>query len=63
MTEIDLLRPEIPIKRILFTEDQINKKVQELANQINEYYKNIGDKPLVLVGVLKGAFIFFSRSI
>lgn len=40
------------------TEDQILHKVQELADRLNHDYGN--GSPLVLVGVLKGSFIFLS---
>jgi hypoxanthine phosphoribosyltransferase len=39
------------------TVDQIQKKVKELADRISEDYEG---KELVAVGILKGAFIFFS---
>ncbi len=45
------------VKEILFSQDQINKKVSELGNIITNDYKN---KDLLVVGVLKGANIFMS---
>lgn len=39
------------------TVDQIQKKVRELADQITADY---GQKNLLAVGILKGAFVFFS---
>jgi hypoxanthine phosphoribosyltransferase len=45
------------IKEVLITEDEIQAKVQELAEQINRDYR---DKNPVLVGVLNGAFVFLS---
>ncbi len=44
-------------KHILFTREQIREKVQELANRISEDYAG---RDLLLVGVLKGAFIFMA---
>ena len=41
----------------LFTAEQIDRRVRELAGQINELYAG---RRLVLVCVLKGAFMFFS---
>lgn len=41
----------------LIREKDIIKRVRELGKQINDDYK---DKDLVLVGVLKGAFVFLS---
>ncbi|MBQ3640986.1 hypoxanthine phosphoribosyltransferase, partial [bacterium] len=45
------------IKNILFTEEQIQAKIKELAQQINEIYK---DEELYVVCILKGAVIFAS---
>jgi hypoxanthine phosphoribosyltransferase len=45
------------ISQILFTEDQIKKRIIELAKTINEDYKH---KYPILVGVLKGVFIFMA---
>ena len=39
------------------TVEQISKKVRELADQISQDYEN---KNLLAVGILKGAFVFFS---
>ena len=41
----------------LFTAEQIDRRVRELAGQINELYAG---RELALVCVLKGAFMFFS---
>ena len=41
----------------LITVEQIEQRVRELADQINAFYAG---RPLVLVCVLKGAFMFFS---
>lgn len=45
------------VKEILFTEEQIEKKVKELGEKISEDYKG---KELIVVGVLKGANVFLS---
>jgi hypoxanthine phosphoribosyltransferase len=45
------------IEKILITADEIQDKITELAKQITEDYR---DKDLLLVGVLKGAFVFMS---
>ena len=47
------------LKRVLIDEDAIAKRVSELAAEINEKYKDI-EEPLILVGVLKGSFIFMA---
>lgn len=43
------------IKSVLFTKEQIDARVFELADEISRDYKN---KQLVLVGVLNGATVF-----
>src|SRR5665811_1112753 len=45
------------VKDVLVPRDQIDKMVTELADRISEDYK---DKEVVMVGVLKGSFIFMS---
>lgn len=45
------------IEKILFTEEQLQKKVTELGNQIANDYK---DKDLLVIGILKGSNIFMS---
>ncbi len=46
------------IERVLLDEEKIGARVRELAAQISADYVNAKD--LVLVGVLKGAFIFMA---
>ena len=43
---------------VLIAEAEIEKRVSELASQISDDYRDMGD--IVLVGVLKGAFIFLA---
>ena len=45
------------ISEVLVTGDQIQDKIAELAKQITEDYRG---QDLLLVGVLKGAFVFMS---
>ncbi len=45
------------IKRILFTEQEIRKKVAETGRELSERYAG---KPLLLVSILNGAFIFMA---
>ena len=45
------------IGKPLLTEEEIQKKVKELAQRISDDYKG---KEILAVGILKGAFIFFS---
>ncbi len=45
------------VDEVLISADEIQDKIRELAKQISEEYR---DKDLLLVGVLKGAFVFMS---
>ena len=45
------------IDQILITADEIQDKIRDLAKQVTEEYRG---KDLLLVGVLKGAFVFMS---
>lgn len=49
-------RPDNP--RCLIPEERVKNRVKELAREIEEHYR--GKDPLVVVCVLKGAFVFFS---
>ncbi|MBN1470548.1 MAG: hypoxanthine phosphoribosyltransferase [Syntrophaceae bacterium] len=44
-------------KEILFSKETIQKRVKELAEQISKDYAG---KELILIGILKGAFIFMA---
>jgi len=46
------------IEDTLFTEEQIGARVRELAGRISEDYRDRA--PLLLIGILKGAFIFLA---
>ncbi len=56
MTADKVLPPEI--EKVLLDEKTIEGRVTELAAQIDEDYAGLGS--LVLVGVLKGAFVFLA---
>lgn len=43
------------VKEVLISEEQIEEKVTEIAGQITEKYRG---KPLMIIGVLKGANVF-----
>ena len=47
------------VKQTLVTTEQIEKRVKELAEQLNRDYADITE-PLVLVGILKGSFMFMA---
>ncbi len=48
---------EHDIQEILFSEDQLARRVSELAEQINRDY---ADKEILLVSVLRGSFVFMA---
>jgi len=51
--------PTIPgIDRVLFTEEQIQARIRELAGEISEKYRG---RTLKLVGVLKGSVFFLTE--
>lgn len=45
------------IKRIIFTEEEIAKRIKEVGQQLSKEYEG---KPLLLVSILKGAFVFLA---
>jgi len=45
------------IESILFSENQIKARIRELANLINKDY---ADKKVIIIGLLKGSFMFVS---
>ncbi|MBN2617872.1 MAG: hypoxanthine phosphoribosyltransferase [Spirochaetales bacterium] len=47
------------IERILIEREVIEKRVLEMAKEIDEYYKDIKE-PLIVIGLLRGSFIFMS---
>jgi hypoxanthine phosphoribosyltransferase len=52
----DAMPEEMP--EVLISEDEIHQKVEELARRISADYRDVDD--LILVGVLKGSFIFLA---
>lgn len=47
------------IERVLITSEEVEKKVKELAKEIDAHYNKL-ERPLVVIGLLKGSFIFMS---
>ena len=45
------------IREVLFSREEINQKVQELAQKIDHEY---GDKEIVTIGILRGAIFFMA---
>lgn len=54
----DIVLPK-DLRKVLLTEEEIEKRVSELADEINHDYAGITE-PLILVGVLKGAVFFLT---
>lgn len=50
--------PANNVKKVLLTESEISKRVKQLGEQITEDYKVSSN--LLVVGILKGSFVFFS---
>jgi hypoxanthine phosphoribosyltransferase len=50
---------ELPpgVERVLFTQEQIERRIEEVALEISDHYKN---KNLKLIGVLKGSVFFLA---
>ena len=48
---------KLEIEKTLFTSEEIQSRVRELARQISADY---GDEGVLLIGILKGAFIFLA---
>jgi hypoxanthine phosphoribosyltransferase len=53
------MSPELPagVEKILFTEEQIERRITALAAEISQHYK---DTHLKLIGVLKGSVFFLA---
>src|SRR5262245_5032963 len=45
------------IERILFTAEQIDARIREVAGEISRKY---GDRPIKLIGILKGSVFFLT---
>src|SRR5262245_680128 len=45
--------------RVLLSQDQIASRVEELGKQIVKDYQSVNE-PIILVGVLKGSFMFMA---
>ncbi len=47
------------IAQLLYTEEDIAKRVKEMASEISKSYSNL-EKPLIVIATLKGATVFFA---
>ncbi len=47
-----------PVTRTLISREEIDRRIAELARRIDEDYSGVGE--VVLIGILKGAFIFLA---
>lgn len=52
------MKVDSAFERVILSEDAIEERVAELAEQISEEYAQ--KQPLYLIGILKGAFIFLA---
>ncbi len=48
------------ISRVLFTEDEIARRVSELGAEISRDYADVAEEGIVLISVLRGAAIFMA---
>ena len=48
---------EHDIERVLFSEEELDKRVSEIADQINRDYEG---EEITLISVLRGSFIFMA---
>jgi hypoxanthine phosphoribosyltransferase len=48
------------IEKILIDENTISLRVKALAAEISAYYSSLGVEEIVLLGILRGAVVFFS---
>ena len=56
---VTLKTKEDYIEKVIYSEEEIAKRVKEISAQISEDYKDIS-KPLLTVGILNGAVIFYT---
>ena len=56
---VTLKTKEDYIEKVLYSEEEIAKRVKEISEKISEDYKDIS-KPLLTVGILNGAVIFYT---
>ena len=58
MEKMDIVAEyERKIKKVIITAEEIQKEIQKAANLINESYDG---KPILLVSILKGSFVFMA---
>lgn len=57
ISEMDVITKENHIGKIIVSEEEIKSKIAEAGSVISEKYRG---KPLLLVSILKGAFIFLA---
>jgi hypothetical protein len=47
------------IDKLMYTEEDIAKRVKDIASEISKSYSNL-EKPLIVIATLKGATVFFA---
>lgn len=53
-----MVNPKYDLERIILTEDEIQTRISELAEQISHDFADLGE--IYLIGILKGAFILLA---
>ena len=48
------------IEKVLVSEERIRKEVARLGRDITEHYRTVADLDLVVVGLLRGSFVFMA---
>eukprot|EP00928_Gymnodinium_smaydae_P089023 TRINITY_DN73030_c0_g1_i1.p1 TRINITY_DN73030_c0_g1~~TRINITY_DN73030_c0_g1_i1.p1 ORF type:complete len:251 (+),score=33.79 TRINITY_DN73030_c0_g1_i1:104-856(+) len=48
------------IERVLYTKDQIHKRVDELAKEVSKDYHDATEDSLVIVGIMAGCYMFMA---
>ena len=48
------------IEKVLVSEERIREEVARLGREITDHYRTVGDLDLVVVGLLRGSFVFMA---
>lgn len=60
MMELNDYQYENATATLMFSHEEIQERVETLAHEIDAYYEAQGIEEIVLIGVLKGAFVFLA---
>ena len=53
-----MINYEKRIKKVIITEEQIAEKIKEIGKEIDKIYDG---RPILLVSILKGSFVFMAE--